>query len=127
MGRTKEGGSVVSFVIIAVVLAAVLVGGVYAIRRMTTQPDVAQTPPQPTPAAPQQPSSSNGSQANQPSASQPNQQATPSQPAPQQASAPAAQLPHTGPAELLSTIIALGALSMASVAYVRSRRLYLQF
>ncbi len=126
MVRTKEGGSVISFVVIAVILAALLVGGAFAIRRMTTQPTELPQAPQSSPATPQTSSPTAGSQG-QPASPTPSTQATSGASQSPQTSPSPSQLPQTGPEGLFSAIVALGMLSATAVAYVRSRRLELLF
>jgi len=128
MNRVNEGGSVLSFVVIGVVLALLLVSGVYFVRQqMTTR---AETKPQTT-NEPQTPPSDQKS--DEPKAEDTNKSATndeqkastgsttPSE-MPRNATSPA--LPQTGPAESVTAIIAVALLSATFTAYLRSRRDY---
>jgi len=119
MTRTNQGGSVLSFVIVALVLAGLLIGGAYTIRKLTTQSDQTQSPSAPaqqdkTPDTnkPQQAASNTGDQS---------QVSTP-QPSTQTQDASPTRLPQTGPRELLGSIVAVAALSGMAVSYARSRR-----
>jgi len=119
MTRTNQGGSVLSFVIVALVLAGLLIGGAYTIRKLTTQSDQTQSPSAPaqqdkTPDTnkPQQAASNTSDQS----------QASTPQPSTQTQDASPARLPQTGPRELLGSIVAIAALSGMAVSYARSRR-----
>lgn len=123
MVRTNQGGSVLSFIIIGVVLVGLLVGGAYVVQQQATP----ETPPA-TP-TPQQPENEN----EQPPASERQDKPTPQEQKDNgQESDEAAEgtppagnageLPATGPAELLTTLFALGLLSMTAISYTRSRR-----
>lgn len=122
--RTNQGGSVLSFIIVAVVLLGVVLGGIYLVRRATsstqTAGDNAQesstTSPQSTleeqktPAtetAPATPPKSDNSQA---------------QTNTSQSSGSAATLPQTGPVETISTALTLAVITGVAVSYARSKR-----
>lgn len=115
MGRTSEGGSVLGFVVVAVVLATLLIGGVYvAGRQDTTQSAPPATKPQEpkkeekqTPPPPAEPG-------NKPDQSQAVPQAGVSH-----------ELPMTGPTESLGSFLILGLVSGLFVGYIRSRRIHL--
>lgn len=113
MVRTKEGGSVLGFIAIGVVLIALFLGGVYFMHQQTRPSET----PQP---APEQPITELPGQTPtpEPGVSQPTQQ-------PQANNPPSSQpnLPQTGPRESLSSILIAGMLVGATVYYVRSRRL----
>jgi len=111
MVRTNQGGSVLSFIIIAVVLGALFIGGIVFFHGQMIHGDASQ-PPTPQPTA-------------SPSANQPT--STPSSPQivtpPVASTGPtAAQLPRTGPEGTAGTLIALTSLTLAVVSYARSRR-----
>lgn len=121
MVRTKEGGSVLSFVIIGIVMIALLVGGVYVVKQQLT---ASETPP----AAPQQPEPEEKKQPEAPKeqdkkVSENNQKADESKPV--SSVGKSSELPQTGPAELPLAVVALGLLSLTAVSYARSRRLEL--
>lgn len=132
MVRTNQGGSVLSFVIIGVVLVALFVGGAFGVRYLlkpqtsSTGGGTAVTPaPSPKDNRPRT-DDSNKSQATPavpaPQTSQnnpPSSNPTPATPAPSNTKA---QLPTTGPADTLATIIAVASLSSVTAAYVQSRR-----
>lgn len=140
MVRTNQGGSILNFIIVGVVLAVLLIGGAYYVRQKTqTSADTASAP---APSADQKTNSSQNSSKKQPAPSQssdaskdkttngddkktaPAQTSAPAQ-APASSTPPAAtsnQLPQTGPGQTLSSIVALGLLGYMTVAYLRSRR-----
>ncbi len=117
MVRTEQGGSVLGFVIVSVVLAALLVGGVFMINRRdtpvpapeTTQPPAEEKPAE-TPAPPKE---------NQPQPTPPSGQSTPTQ---LPSNGPVHEIPQTGPAETIMTALAIAFMSGAIVAFVRSKR-----
>lgn len=123
--RTNQGGSVLSFIIVAVVLLGVVLGGIYLIRRATsptqTTGDSSQEPssdaPQSTPEeqkkpvtepTPATPPTSNNGQAQTNTGNQ----------SPQ----PTTTLPQTGPAETISTALILALVTGVLVSYGRSKR-----
>jgi outer membrane biosynthesis protein TonB len=124
MVRTDQGGSVLGFVVIGVVMAALLVGGVFVMQRQNN-PNPTPTPQQPT----QQP-------AEQKPAEKPTEDKSKPQPAPQPApqqnqqapsqlpsnNASSHEMPQTGPVETLASAIAILFISGALISYVRSRR-----
>lgn len=126
MVRTNEGGSVLSFAVVGVILAILMVGGVVAVRQQSissrkpapTSQKVAQTDKNKTP-APTTPSSNDTSK-NQ---GQTSPNGSTSTPPPATTTAPAGkELPHTGPVETITTLVALGLLTGSLVAYLQSRR-----
>jgi LPXTG-motif cell wall-anchored protein len=116
MARTNEGGSVLVFVVVGVILAGLLVGGIYLVNRQTSQPrpqaPVAQKPQEkeqgPPPAEP-------GNSQSPPSSAQPG-------PDTSTANNGNVELPTTGPKETIGSLVVLGLLSGALAGYVRSRR-----
>jgi FtsZ-interacting cell division protein ZipA len=140
MVRTKQGGSILGFILIGVVLAALLVGGVYFVRQQTAK----QTKQQPAPTestSSQQPSSSDTSESPAPvtedkstnkdvsdkkektSADNTPAETNNSQPSNQTAT----ELPKTGSSQTIGALIMTGILSYVVVLYARSRRLNLSF
>lgn len=120
MVRTNQGGSVLGFIVVGVVLVALFVGGAYTVHQLSAQPEVA--PAQPEQAPPKSRENKDDSSKDQPQKTD-NQPAKPQQnPAGNSSQSPAAELPQTGPAELLGTLLALGLLSATAVSYARSRR-----
>jgi cytoskeletal protein RodZ len=123
MARTNQGGSVLGFVVVAVIMAGLLVGGVLLVRQLTAVP---QETLQPTPTREDQSKkddkSSDDKKTDKPTGStQPpvsNEHDTSS---PQ----PASELPRTGPASLVGSTVALAILSAVVVSYARSRRVEL--
>ena len=128
MVRTNQGGSVLSFVVIGAVLVALFVGGVYTVHGLITQSEQP-APVQPESPSPQPDKNKSDTSKNQPQKqksddkqSQSSQHAADNEAAQQKLSA---ELPQTGPAELLGTLLALGLLTGSAVSYARSRRLVL--
>ncbi len=120
MRRTGQGGSILGFIIAAVVLTAFLVGGVYLVHIQSTFASQPSEKPQEQPANPVS-SPSNGSDKKEDSpASQP--QPTPAPTQLPSANSESHQLPQTGPEQTLVTMIVLAVFSGTFVSYVRSRR-----
>ena len=123
MERTNQGGSVLSFVIIGVVLAGLLVGGIYLVNRQLTQPvaPTAQKPaekPKPAPGQNTPPAESGADKPAAPSSSAP--QSNPATP-----NNGNLQLPATGSQETIGTLLVVGLLAGITAGYVQSRRLRL--
>ena len=132
MVRTNQGGSVLSFVIVGVILVGLAIGGAYGVRQLMSQPQpsdpktVATEPDktEETPASKPDEKTEEAPAENKPAEATPQQtqSVAPSTSMP----APAVgALPQTGPIENFGALIALSLLSIASVSYVRSRRLEL--
>ena len=125
--RTNQGGSVVSFLVVGVVLAAVVFGAIYLVQKRGDTPT-----PEPTPSGPvigqsDQPQPSGSPASPSPSATPSGSPRPSSQPGGQQP-APSTDLPATGPADDLVLLALPIALLVASiVAYSRSRRLATPF
>ena len=117
MGRTNQGGSVLSFVIVGVLLAGLLVGGVYLVNRQS-----AGQPPAPVVQKPQEkPNESQSPPPAEPGTSQP----SPSANMPESGGTTdnnVTELPTTGPKETLGSLIIIGLLGGIIVSYLRSRR-----
>lgn len=127
MVRTKQGGSVLSFVVVASILVIVLIAGVYMVRHLNSQSETPLGPSTPAPSSSShQSTSSSSASSSQSTAGTSAPQSTPANNANSSTGSPASQLPHTGPGGILGTVIALGALSMTVVSYARSRRLEMQ-
>lgn len=112
MVRTNQGGSIISFIVIGAVLAALLVGGVYFLNQhqQSTSTPSAQSPRSDQSNQPRPESEKEESQALAPDTS--SQHAT-------------TQLPSTGAKETLGTLLSVGLISGVSISYVRSRRSHL--
>jgi len=119
MVRTNEGGSVLSFVIVGVVILLLLVGSIFAVRQLTSQPaPLAQEPAKTTPEQ-TKPQEQKPEESTKPSSSEKEQASTP------QAQTPTAsnpELPKTGPTETLGVTLGLMLITLAGVSYVRSRQ-----
>lgn len=137
MVRTKQGGSILGFILIGVVLTALLVGGVYFVRQQTVK-QVTQQPKPVEPAVSQEPSSSDTSESPAPSTEEKSSadtsnktEETPAEDTKETSGQPsnqtATELPKTGAGQTISILIAVGVLSYAIVLYARSRRLNLSF
>lgn len=117
MRRTGQGGAILGFIIGAVILTFLLLGGVYLMNQQSdrTRPVPVEIP------APQQPTSLPGSDQPEPHSepSAPNSE-LPSQ-LPSQGTVPR-EIPQTGPRETLGTGLVLALVGGVIVAYVRSRR-----
>lgn len=135
--RTNQGGSILIFTIVAVILAAALVGSVLFIRH---KGEVAQTRvPIMGPVTPPTETSKDGATGDKKGEEGANN--TPSQaenknaanPTPQGSSATndssvgapssATELPKTGPADVAGSMLVVGLVTMVLVSYVRSRHL----
>jgi LPXTG-motif cell wall-anchored protein len=125
MASSNQGGSILSFLIIGGVLTALLLGGAYFVQQrsadsksapVATQPsDESKDPAKKEQTTPTPPATEDKKVATEtPKAETP--KATPQQ------STPATELPTTGPAESLSSLVGLGLLAAMTTAYVRSRR-----
>lgn len=136
MVRTNEGGSVLSFAVVGVILAILMLGAVVAVRQQSINSQkpapqkIAKTDDKKSPATTPAPSGDSTAPAPETTAPSSGSTTTPSAPAPQtQPStggavvAPNKELPHTGPAETAMTVLAAGLLTASSVAYLQSRRL----
>ncbi len=109
MERTNQGGSVLSFVIIGVILAGLLIGGVYVVNRQTARPPVS------VEQKPQPPANDQTTPQVEPDVGQ-------SQPEAGAVNDGTVQLPATGPQEVAGSFIVLGLLGGLAVGYIRSRR-----
>lgn len=134
MRQTRQGGSSLVFILVGVLLAALLVGGVYALRQQTAQKTVV-TPEvrnEPAPASSKDKTDkAESTSSNTPTDDVVSQKDETSkdkkeQTAPVQSSA--AELPRTGGAETAGVALSVALLSGVIVAYLRSRRAaYLAF
>jgi LPXTG-motif cell wall-anchored protein len=113
MVRTNQGGSVLSFVIIGVIMAAILVGGVYMVRQQASQPAV-ETPQEVVEEPPVTSPTETEKEAEKP------QKEEAAQKTPQ--AEKEVELPQTGPAESFVTLIAVALLGFTATSYLRSRR-----
>ena len=123
MVRTNQGGSVLSFVMIGAVMVCLFIGGAYIVHQQTTQPSGAAQPAQ-TPAKQPETKPLEGSDTPNKTTPEATSPATTDQPNTSQEANPSvevSQLPHTGPASMLGSLLVIGLLSGVAVSYVRSR------
>lgn len=116
--RADQNGSIVTFVIVGVVLAAVVAGGVYLVNqrgKQTSHSQPATSQPAPSSSTPSGSSSRNDSQS-QPSTSQN------SPPSSTGSASTSERLPTTGPAEDGLRLLFVGIFVGIATAYVRSRQ-----
>lgn len=106
MKQSIQGGSIRKFILVAIILAGLLAGGIYFMQQ-TPQPEpTAEEGSIPTEEAPYE---EVREEETQPIAELPGQAIT-------------EQLPETGPAEAFGVLISLGVVSLVAVYYLRSRR-----
>ncbi|MDB5184124.1 MAG: hypothetical protein JWO07_805 [Candidatus Saccharibacteria bacterium] len=134
--RTNQGGSVVSFVVVGVILVGLVAGGIYLLRQRNDNADktpVATTSKAPTTspsksAAPSSPAATPAPTKSTQPASQPpasNQKAAAGTVTPPSTPSSPAVIPQTGPSDMIPSGIAFAALLGATVAFsqsVRARR-----
>ncbi|MFZ2836055.1 MAG: hypothetical protein WAZ21_01950 [Candidatus Saccharimonadales bacterium] len=130
--RTNQGGSILIFTIVAVVLALALVGSVLFVRN---KGEIAQTQVPifgPVTAPTEAPDDRNGTTNNGTTPAPADNNATEGSdkrgsPAPtsnnNKTTAPAAELPKTGPADTAISVVVIALVTMTAVSYVRSRHL----
>jgi cytoskeletal protein RodZ len=129
MAQTNQGGSVLGFVVVAIIMAGLLVGGVFLVRQLTAVP---QETLQPTEAA-QDKSDSTQTDNKQSENDKKTEESTGSSQPPaghhdtstDTPAQPASELPRTGPASLLGSTVMLAVLSVLVVSYARSRHVEL--
>lgn len=123
MRQTRQGGSSVVFILIGVLLAALLIGGVYALRQQTAQKPVAVTP-QPQSDLPDKSEAPKDDKKEMPSDEGAQQKQNTDEQAAQkpQASTSTTELPRTGGSENVGIIVSMALLIGVLVAYVNSRR-----
>lgn len=119
--RTNQGGSVINFLIVGVVLAAIALGAIYfANQRGKDAVDEPKAPIAVSPSGTASPSASPQAPTPSPNPPKPSTSPTPStSPFP----APTGALPSTGPTDdLLMASLPLALIVMTTVAYAKSRR-----
>ena len=121
MAQKNQGGSVLGFVVVAVIMAGLLIGGAYALRQLTTAPEQGLEPTKTAedkPIQEQKQTPANPDEKKEQSKEEPQSSTGSDAPAPS-----AGELPQTGPGEsLVGTILALAALTGVAISYARSRR-----
>lgn len=131
MVRTNEGGSVLSFAVVGVILAILMVAGVAVVRQQSISGQKPAPAPQKVVKTDKNPTvtpAPSGSSSTPAPATQTPPKGSTSTPAPQTqpstggTAVPNKELPHTGPAETATTLLAVGLLTASSVAYLKSRR-----
>jgi len=120
MAQKNQGGSVLGFVIVAVVMAGLLIGGAYVVRQLTSQPQVS---PEPSPSQTQDDQKSQQeTKKDTTSGESKKTDRSQSQAHSSAGAGNATELPQTGAEDLLGPALMMGILSAAVVSYVRSRR-----
>lgn len=115
MAGVRQGGSILNFIIVAVVLVGLLAAGVYVVRQVT------QLSPEEGIATREEDSE----EVAEAQSSNEEQSDEVAQELPGVAESSAEELPRTGPAEVISGVLALGMLSLVTTYYLRSRRVEL--
>lgn len=124
--RASEGGSLITFLVVGVVLAALVVGGIYTVSRHQDNPQPAPSSSTTSSKSPTKsiaasntvhPVPSKSSKAPPPAQSSPVPHAPIVKNSPRQA-----PLPATGPTEDMMSVIMLGMLVGFAIAFVRSTR-----
>ena len=132
-GRSNQGGSVASFIIIGVVLVIMTTGVLYWVRHKDAP--IARESPTPEVTLPGDETKTDESkdqakpneEPNKEDTASPSEEATTPDAAPSTDTAPAPQtestttLPTTGPADTAVQMIAIGALAIAGIGFIRSR------
>lgn len=108
MTRTKQGGSVRNFILVAVVLVGALAGGIYFMKQTSHPQEV--VPPEEVVAV---------EEGKKESAKKEESPIEPIQGLPSDTTA---ELPQTGAAEDLASVVAVAVLSLVTISYLRSRR-----
>lgn len=122
--RINQAGSIANFIVIGVVLVVLTAGVIYAVRQKDTPA------PQSTPVATEPEKTTDKPKADDTPATD----KTESEPTSSPASTPVAETPavsaptvatlsQTGPADTAAQLLAIGAISVASIGFVRSRSL----
>lgn len=125
--RTSQGGSVVSFVVVGIVLVALVIGGIYLLQHRSGSPEVVKTnAPTASTSSSSAPAPSNSKTPAPSKSAQPATPAPSSSPAPTSTpvptSAPAPEnMPATGPSDMLPGGIMAAILLGLAVAYAQSR------
>ncbi len=122
--RTKEGGSVVSFAVIGIVLIAVVVGGIYIVQKRGENTKVA-GPVSSSPAASPSGKPSTGVPTPPPPSTKPPGVTTTPPPVsttPHVTSSPNQSIPQTGPEDYMPGGAVFAVLVGMTVAYVNSKR-----
>jgi cytoskeletal protein RodZ len=132
MRERYQGGSLTGFIVVGVLLALVLVGGLYGLNRYNAQRASDETTSQESESQPandekttEKPTSSNeDSDKATPESTSPatSEDKTPAASDDAPSAATTAALPETGPADTMISLLAVGLLGFASAHYVRSRR-----
>ena len=115
--RTKEGGSVITFVVVGIILAVLVIGGVFTVHKS------GQEKPLVSPSKSTQPSTSISPSKTPTATTQPSRKPSPTPVRPPVTStAPKTSLPTTGPADNVVHMLMIAGLIGVSVAYVQSYR-----
>lgn len=117
MAGVRQGGSILNFIIVAVVLVGLLAAGIYVVRQVT------QSSPEEGIATQTQEEESEGLVEAQSPKEEKSEETM--QELPGIAKSSAEELPRTGSAEVIGGVLAVGMLSLAVAYYLRSRRVEL--
>lgn len=125
--RTNQGGSVVSFVVIGVVLVALVVGGVYTLRQRNGVDTPVAVEPSASPSPTTAPSDSKSPAPAPSQSTQPQPSTAPSGESSSSSGTAPQDMPAAGPTDNLMTGgIVAAALVGIGVSYTRSRQAYNQ-
>ena len=118
--RTNQGGSVVSFVVVGIVLVALAAGGIYLLKHRAgdSSSHVAKTSMSPSPVSSGSVSPNSSSVAPSP---QPSSTPSPS-PSSKPSASPSPTIPKTGPSDLLPSGLVAATVIGSLVAFIQSRR-----
>jgi cytoskeletal protein RodZ len=124
MTQKRQGGLVLSFVVIGGVLVLLLLGGVYFVRQRTSVEAINQ--PAPTPTSEQTKTQSDKAKEDEAAKEQKDKTSSETKSSTNSSSSnTTTALPQTGPAETVGVLLALALVTGAFTAYIRSKREFL--
>lgn len=117
MKQKREGGSVPGFIVAAIILVGLLMGGAYFVQQQgknkQSNPPISAEQPKEGEQKPAEETATSPPATNTPQPTPNNSTTQPS---------PASHLPQSGPADTLVTILMLGILAGAVISFLQSRR-----